>query len=591
MTLTCTSKTNNTSILETNVQIPAFFKAAAALDTRLSDTNSSDYRSHSSALPPDNPRQGLNIREFFNRAFFSEKRSTRWQRSLPTLNDRHQQDNAQLGRGWAGDQSRSLLTESQLTTSLSTSNRTSLSTHGIDLSDSLLSPTSSPNTFTVNTSLIAGTLRADRFTVSNGVSRTVISGNGNVDFGSGWRDMLDLSNVFSTSVNFNLTNSQTGGVAFNTGTGTRIFDAINFQNGQQILFEGIDQIRFADGVLNLSVTPNDPLFSQQWNLHMMGVQNAWRFTTGSSRVMVGIQDSGLGVNQFGATHSDIDMRRTTFFSTNIADEISNPKFGHGTGVQGIIAAASNNGIGMAGINWNSQTFHIDVGQVGFNLAPPTQAMINQARSTGQRLVINMSLSASTSPEFEQLVASSQNDVLFVIASGNENANQINNPAWFANRYSNVVAVGASWGRFDSSGNGRIPGDRISYGFPPNGWGSNYGSGLTVMGPSEVISTKASRNPFNGAVTFDYYDYVNDASRRSDPKDGFNGTSAAAPNVAGVASLVWSANPFLSAGQVKQILSQTAVDLGVRGYDTVTGSGFVNADAAVRRAMAIARGWA
>jgi serine protease len=72
---------------------------------------------------------------------------------------------------------------------------------------------------------------------------------------------------------------------------------------------------------------------------------------------------------------------------------------------------------------------------------------------------------------------------------------------------------------------------------------------------------------------------------------FNGTSAATPNVTGVASLVMSANPLLSAAQVKEILSQTAVDLGVRGYDTVTGSGFVNADAAVRRAMAIARGFA
>lgn len=72
---------------------------------------------------------------------------------------------------------------------------------------------------------------------------------------------------------------------------------------------------------------------------------------------------------------------------------------------------------------------------------------------------------------------------------------------------------------------------------------------------------------------------------------FDGTSASAPNVSGVASLVWSANPNLSATQIKQIMSQTAYDLGNRGYDYEYGHGFVNADAAVRRALAIAKGYA
>ena len=81
------------------------------------------------------------------------------------------------------------------------------------------------------------------------------------------------------------------------------------------------------------------------------------------------------------------------------------------------------------------------------------------------------------------------------------------------------------------------------------------------------------------MVFDFYPSIG----------GFNGTSAATPNVTGVASLVWSANPNLSATQVKQILSQTAYDLSVPGYDTVYGSGFVNADAAVRRAMALGYG--
>ena len=69
---------------------------------------------------------------------------------------------------------------------------------------------------------------------------------------------------------------------------------------------------------------------------------------------------------------------------------------------------------------------------------------------------------------------------------------------------------------------------------------------------------------------------------------FDGTSAAAPNVTGVASLVWSANRNLTAAQVKDILSDTAYDLGQQGYDKFYGHGFVNADAAVRRALALSR---
>lgn len=54
----------------------------------------------------------------------------------------------------------------------------------------------------------------------------------------------------------------------------------------------------------------------------------------------------------------------------------------------------------------------------------------------------------------------------------------------------------------------------------------------------------------------------------------------------VASLVWSANPNLTAREVHTVLAQTAYDLGRAGYDLVYGHGFVNADAAVRRAIAL-----
>jgi subtilisin family serine protease len=421
---------------------------------------------------------------------------------------------------------------------------------------------------------IAGTLGADQFFANLNAPLTVISGNGNVHYGDGYYDYLNLSNVSSWSVD-----SQ-GFQLFDVGNGARLFDALTFENGAQVLFEGLDGILFADQWIDLAVDPNDPLFSEQWNLHMMGVHNAWRFTQGSDAVLVGVQDSGVGYNPITGFHPDLET--DLFLSGNVADdffrEFPDEQYGprdisHGTAVQGIISATANNGIGTSGINWNSPVFHIDVLDVNrgdFSSAEATQAMITQASSQGQRLVVNMSFGGGAiDPALEALIANNQSNALFVIASGNENNNFISNPASLAQKYTNVMAVGASWGLQDQFGNATNLGQRIDYGSNP--WGSNYGLGLSIMGPSEVFTTEATPT-FNGAA----FGIDND----------FNGTSAAAPNVAGVASLVWSANPNLTATQVHQILAETAFDLGVRGYDYEYGHGFVNADAAVRRAMAI-----
>jgi serine protease len=422
-----------------------------------------------------------------------------------------------------------------------------------------------------------GTLGADRFTVNPATGRTIISGNGNVDFGTGARDVLDLSNILSTSVSINYAQLTSGGVAYDAGNGTRMMDAITFGNGNQVLFEGIEEIRFSDRTFNLTVTPNDPFFNQQSSLHMMGIHTAWDFTTGSNNVLIGIEDTGLGATfPGGLIHPDL---RSPFTSNNnnYVDEFSNASFSQGTAVQGIISAISNNGVGISGINWNSPVQTIDVLGNDFgdlSLTDATREMINVATSQGRRLVINLSLDvvgSSVSPQLEQLIAQNANNALFVIAAGSDNSSQLSTLASLAQRYDNVMAVGAVWDRTDKNGNPTVPGTRIAY---SSANGSNYGTGLTLMAPGEVITTRATPSSSGGA-NFDY-----------DPSFGV--TYAAAANVTGVASLVWSANSNLSAAQIKQILAQTAYDLGAPGYDRTTGSGLVNADAAVRRAIALAQ---
>ncbi len=449
-----------------------------------------------------------------------------------------------------------------------------------------LAPASINEVSTPTALYVRGTLQADIFTYQPGYNVNIFSGNGNIYYGTGTnlldlskRDVLDLSNFASNTVNLNLVNSTSGGVLFDLGNGHRLFDAITLADGSQILFEGIDSIKFADGIIDLSVIPNDPLFSYQWNLHMLGVDNAWRFTTGSDQVLIGIEDSGLGFDNNGYIHPD--LRATNFINQiNIVDELSivdgklDPR-SHGTLVQGAIAANTNNGFGMAGINWNSPVVHIDVingyQKNDYDLASATQELIN--RANGKPLVINLSLAFARLeqiPEQERqqerqrqeqqlaalvpLIANNQDKVLFLIATGNDGLNSISVPAQLARYYDNVVAVGACWAN----------GDRASY--------SNHGDGLTLMAPAEFFSTDAVLNN-SGTFNFDF-----------DPR--FGGTSAATPNVAGIASLVWSANLGMTATQIRAILTQNAYDLGTPGYDTTYGYGLVNADAAVRRALAL-----
>ncbi len=441
------------------------------------------------------------------------------------------------------------------------------------------------------TRTLAGTLGSDNFDVIGNYTRTIISGNGNVDFGLGLFDTLDLSSLSSTGVTFNLSNTTGGGVFYDPGNGTRVFDSILFSDGRQVLFEGIDRIHFSDRCIDLAITPNDPLFAQQWNLGMMNVQNAWRFTTGSNQVMIGVQDTGLAVDAQNRVGLNIDGRTIWVGPENFRDDFYDQNRGertlasHGTGVQSIIASGSNDRIGMSGINWRSNVFAADV--IGSNpddytLARATNSMVEWSTSQNQRLVINMSLGydgfnqTGLNLEFEAAVAANPN-VLFVISSGNdgeEGRDGLSYPANLARTYRNVMAIGASWGRSDYYGRTRTPGTRIEY---SGWWGSQYGEGLTLMGPSEVMAERATRSA-SGTVSFDY-------------DSRFNGTSAAAPNVTGVASLVWSANSNLSATQVRDIMSQTATDLGATGYDRYYGNGFVNADAAVRRAIAIGAGYA
>ncbi|MEL6937612.1 MAG: S8 family serine peptidase [Cyanobacteria bacterium J06598_1] len=425
---------------------------------------------------------------------------------------------------------------------------------------------------------VSGSLGADRFTVRRGQPFVVISGGGNVEYGRGRYDCLDLSDRTISTVK-TWSSAECKGEIYNTGNGDRVFDALTFDDGSRILFEGLDIVEFADAVLVLTVNPNDPQFKSQWNLHMIGAHTAWRFTQGSSRVLIGVQDTGLGYCHARRTfHPGLRSGKLFCIKNNVKDNYHRNVKGdsgampdsHGTAVQSIISAATNDQKGISGINWASDTFHIDVldaNKGDLSLAEATWLMLQRARIQGQRLVVNLSAeNFEPSNRFEQLIEQHEEEALFVFAAGNAGVRKLSHPASLARRYKNVLAVGAAWGSPDYK---KEPvanlGDRFKW--------SNYGVGLSLMAPS-CMPSACSTGKANAHTKFGW-------------RKRFSGTSAATPHVSGAASLVWSVNPYLSAVEVRNILLKTAFDTGKKGYDQYTGYGFVDLDKAVRRAMAIA----
>jgi serine protease len=425
---------------------------------------------------------------------------------------------------------------------------------------------------------IQGGLTADSWEFAGDTRYTVYSGEGNVNFGQGEFDLIDFSQyTLDDVIGWNPVTPDGGGMLFDPGNGLRLFDAMQLNDGHHILFEGIDRLAFADGQVDLAVVPSDSLFDQQWNLHMTGVHNAWRFTQGSEDVLIGIQDTGLGLDPFGNSHPDLrptlNTNRSQLRDSYIGHNLQPMTF-HGTKTQGIIAARSNidSQESMSGINWESNVINLNVSNTffGLGISDATELMTNYSSSQELPIVINMSIEWPDQepgflPEFEALVKEYEDDALFVISSGNQFSDQLSYPAILAQKHDNVVSVGASLRGVENSDQVITPGQRASY--------SNYGDGLSLMAPTNVITTSAQ-----STISFPFIDFG---------YDQYTGTSAAAPHVTGIASLAWSVNPDLTASDINSIMQKTAHDLSELGDEFEYGAGLVNADAAVRKAMASA----
>lgn len=95
--------------------------------------------------------------------------------------------------------------------------------------------------------------------------------------------------------------------------------------------------------------PNDPGFVSEWHLAKIQSSEAWSVTTGSPSVVVAVIDTGVD-----GTHPDLAPNLTPGWNFVKSNSDTSDLLGHGTAVAGVIAAAGNNGIGVAGVSWHSR---------------------------------------------------------------------------------------------------------------------------------------------------------------------------------------------------------------------------------------------
>jgi serine protease len=347
-------------------------------------------------------------------------------------------------------------------------------------------------------------------------------------------------------------------------------------------------------VLQSLLTPNDPFYANQWHYPAIGLPDAWDVTTGSVEIVVAVGDTGIlhAGDASPATHPDLVGRVLPgydFISDpavandgggrdpdpyDVGDEPGGQSSYHGTHVAGTIGAATNGGVGVAGVDWSAKLLPVRMlGVGGGSLVDIVEGTLWAAglpvagvpANPTPAHVINLSLggtapcSSFTQEAFDRIAADAPNAAIVVVAAGNENAD-----AGFATpaNCGGVIAVGAT----------DLRGHRAPY--------SNYGSRVDVMAPGGDLTADRNADGFPDGVL---------SLSRNDASSTFNyvfqnGTSMAAPHVAGVISLMKALDPDLSLTDALATLTATASPLTAAACDRPSGgdcgAGLIDAAAAV-----------
>jgi subtilisin family serine protease len=301
--------------------------------------------------------------------------------------------------------------------------------------------------------------------------------------------------------------------------------------------------------VKVSLTPNDPYWSLQWGPKKIEADWAWNTTVGDSDLLVAVIDTGIDYN-----HPDLAANYVPLgYDWVNNDPDPRDDYGHGTHCAGIIAAAMNNNVGIAGVAQVKIMAEKVIDNGGWGYADWfAEGVINATDSGAKILSISLGGYGDSELMHDSLKYAYDAGVLIVAAAANDNSNIKPYPAG----YSEVVAVAAT----DQND------QKASF--------SNWGDWIELSAPGvSVYSTMPTYS-----VTLNGYGY-------SMNYDYLSGTSMACPHVAGVAALVWSRFPGKSRDWARLWLRSTSDDFGTPGFDVYYGYGRVNARRAVEYATA------
>ena len=287
--------------------------------------------------------------------------------------------------------------------------------------------------------------------------------------------------------------------------------------------------------------PNDPCWSRQWGPEKIEADWAWNATFGNSSVLVAVVDTGINY-----THPDLAANYAGLgydWGDNDTDPMEYYQSSHGTDVAGIVAAVTNNGVGIAGlaqVKVMAEKVFSDRG--GSDASLVAEGIIHATDQGAKIISMSLSMGENDSLLYDAVKYAYDSDVLLVAAAGNQNGTAKRYPA----AYDEVIAVSAT----DQSD--------FTTDF------SNYGDWIELAAPGIGIFTTENWNTPNYGG---YYNY-------------FSGTSAACPHVSGLAALLWSEFPDANRDWIRTRLRDTADDLGTPGFDIHYGYGRINARKAI-----------
>ncbi|WP_269434596.1 S8 family serine peptidase [Aliidiomarina indica] len=373
-------------------------------------------------------------------------------------------------------------------------------------------------------------------------------------------------------------------------------------NGKEVR-ETLQKLRGLDGVANveenrihtITAAPNDPGYSAQWHYYEpvggMNAEGAWSQGITGQGAVVAVLDTGYRPHVDLAANilQGYDMISDVFMANDgdgrdtdardPGDWVSagacgfnnppqdQPSSWHGTHVAGTVSAVTNNGTGVAGVAYDAKVVPVRVlGRCGGTTADIADGILWAAglsvpgapANANPADVINLSLGGGGSCQSvtQSAINSARNaGSVIVVAAGNSNTNAANFTPASCNNVVTVAATNRDGGRAYYSNYGSVvdlaaPGGAMSSAGDPEGVLSTYNSGST---------TPASDN----------YSYS-------------QGTSMAAPHVAGVVALIRQANPSATPAEIEQIMLDT-----VRSFPancSGCGAGIIDAEAAVQLAM-------